>query len=149
MARQSGREFRSIEDVASEIRTRSSPLVDLLGLRIESATPDEIVATLRVDPEKHLHPWNAVHGGVYCTIVETLATLGAQFAALPEGKVASGIENHTSFLRQVREGEITARATPIQRGKQLHLWEVRVTDAEARPVAYGVVRLMLLEQRGA
>ena len=131
---------------AEQIGELPSPFTELIGLRIERCTADEVTATLTVDPARHLHPWGAVHGGVYCAIVETLATLGAQLAAIPAGKLASGIENHTSFLRQVRQGELRARAVPINRGRQLHLWSVSITDEADRLVAHGTVRLALLDQ---
>jgi 1,4-dihydroxy-2-naphthoyl-CoA hydrolase len=131
-------------DVAAELRALPSPFTELFGLRIDTLMPEEVTASLTVDPARHLHPWGAVHGGVYCTLIETLATLGAQLSALPAGKLASGIENHTSFLRQVRDGELKARAVAINRGRQLHLWAVTITDERDRLVAHGVVRLALL-----
>jgi 1,4-dihydroxy-2-naphthoyl-CoA hydrolase len=123
-----------------------SPFTELLGLRIDRLESDEVTASLMVDPKRHLHPWGAVHGGVYCALIETVATLGAQLSAIPAGKLASGIENQTSFLRQVRGGELTARATPIHRGRQLHLWTVTISDERNRPVAHGTVRLALLDE---
>ena len=134
-----------MDNVLAHLNTLSSPLVETLGIRLESATEDEVVASMIVDPAKHFHPWGAVHGGVYCAIIETLATLGAQMSAVPAGKLASGIENHTSFLRQVRGGELRARGKAIQRGRQMHLWEVRITDEQDRIVAHGTVRLALLD----
>ena len=104
-------------DLEAQLRDLPSPFTELLGLRIERLTPEEVTASLTVDPERHLHPWGAVHGGVYCAMVESLATLGAQLSAVPAGKLASGIENHTSFLRQVRDGQLRARATAISRGR--------------------------------
>lgn len=132
-------------DVADQLSALRSPFTELLGLHYDVRSPDEVTAHLTVDPERHLHPWGAVHGGVYSAIVETLATLGAQLSAIPEGKLASGIENHTSFLRQVRDGQLRARATPVSLGRQLHLWSVAVTDEQDRLVAQGLVRLMLLD----
>jgi uncharacterized protein (TIGR00369 family) len=132
-------------DVADQLCALRSPFTELLGLHYDVRSPDEVTAHVTIDPERHLHPWGAVHGGVYSAIVETLATLGAQLSAIPDGKLASGIENHTSFLRQVREGQLRARATPVNRGRQLHLWSVAITDEQDRLVAQGVVRLMLLD----
>jgi uncharacterized protein (TIGR00369 family) len=132
-------------DLAAELRAIPSPFMELFGLSVDTLEPDEVTATLSVDPARHMHPWGAVHGGVYCTIIESLATLGAQLSAIPAGKLASGIENHTSFLRQVREGKLTARATAINRGRQLHLWSVTVSDERNRLVAHGMVRLALLD----
>lgn len=139
----------SVEDLVARLRGMRSPHVDLLGLRIRSVSPDEVVATLTVDPEKHFHPWGAVHGGVYCSVIETLATLGAALSAIPEGKLAVGVENHTSFVRSVRAGELTARGAALNRGRQMHLWEVRIVDERERLVARGTVRLALIQQESS
>ncbi|GAC1399239.1 MAG: PaaI family thioesterase [Chloroflexota bacterium] len=119
--------------------------MELLGLHLDKIAEDEVTGWLVVDPGRHFHPWGAVHGGLYCTVVETLATLGAAARALPAGKLAVGVENHTSFLRPVKEGRLSARAVPLSRGRQLHLWEVRITDDHDRLVAHGTVRLALIE----
>jgi uncharacterized protein (TIGR00369 family) len=132
-------------DAVAQLRELPSPFTELLGLRIDRLDLDEVTASLTIDPERHLHPWGAVHGGVYCALIETVATLGAQLSAIPAGKLASGIENHTSFLRQVRDGQLRAQATAINRGRQLHLWSVTISDDRDRPVAHGLVRLALLD----
>ena len=132
-------------DWVVRLRELPSPFTELLGLRIDRLDPDEVTASLTVDPARHLYPWGAVHGGVYCALIETVATLGVQLSAIPAGKLASGIENHTSFLRQVRDGQLRARATAINRGRQLHLWSVTISDDRDRLVAHGLVRLALLD----
>jgi uncharacterized protein (TIGR00369 family) len=137
-----------MQELVDQLRSAPSPLVDLLSLRIETVTEEEITATLPVDPAVHMHPWGAVHGGVYCAVIETLATLGAALAAIPEGKLAVGVENHTSFVRAVRGGELRARAVPLHRGRTLHLWEAQIVDERNRLVARGTVRLAIVESDG-
>jgi uncharacterized protein (TIGR00369 family) len=56
-----------------------------------------------------------------------------------------GVSNHTDFLRAVREGVVTARSTPIHRGRTQQLWLVEVHDEADRLVARGQVRLQNLE----
>jgi 1,4-dihydroxy-2-naphthoyl-CoA hydrolase len=56
-----------------------------------------------------------------------------------------GLENHTSFVRAVRDGTLRATATPITRGRRSQLWEVVVRDAGGKTVATGRVRLLVLE----
>ena len=77
------------QEVAAQLRTLPSPFVELFGLRIDTLSEGEVRATLTVDPARHHHPWGVVHGGVYCTISETL---GAQLSAIPAGKLESGIK---------------------------------------------------------
>ncbi|MPZ73823.1 MAG: hotdog fold thioesterase [Nitriliruptorales bacterium] len=121
-------------------RTYSSGFDDLVGLRMIEADGDRVVAELFIE-SKHLQPGGIVHGGLYATLVETTASVGASLWLGPDG-VAMGIANHTDFLRVVGEGRLRAEAVPVERGRTLQLWEVLVTDVQQRPIAHGKVRLM-------
>ena len=56
-----------------------------------------------------------------------------------------GLENHTSFVRAVREGKVTIRATPVTRGRRTQLWEAVARDEQGRIVSTGRVRLLCLD----
>jgi 1,4-dihydroxy-2-naphthoyl-CoA hydrolase len=114
-----------------------------LGLAVVTATTERIVGTLKIEA-RHLQPAGIVHGGVYCSIIESLASMGA-LINLPQGRTCAGIENHTSFLRSIGAGTVTAVALPVNRGRSTHLWEVDVRDERERLVARGTVRLAILE----
>lgn len=115
-----------------------------MGLRLVKATLDEVTAELTLGPE-HKQAYGIVHGGVHAGIIETLASIGAALHAMPAGKSVVGLENHTSFLRAVREGKLTAVARPITRGRRSHVWEASVYDEAGKLAASGRVRLLLLE----
>jgi uncharacterized protein (TIGR00369 family) len=68
---------------------------------------------------------------------------------MAQGKSVVGMENHTSFLRAVREGTLRAMARPILRGRRSQLWEGSVQDEQGRLVATGRVRLLVLEPEAA
>jgi 1,4-dihydroxy-2-naphthoyl-CoA hydrolase len=112
----------------------------LLGTEWVEVSGERVVAQLTVRPELH-QPTGIVHGGVYATVVETTASVGAS-VYLDGAGFAVGITNSTDFLRSVREGVLTFTATPVQRGRTLQLWEVAVTDEQDRLVAHGKVKLM-------
>jgi uncharacterized protein (TIGR00369 family) len=115
---------------------------DLLGMRLVDASPDRAVVEWDVTPDLQ-QPYGIAHGGVYCTAVETAASWGAALWYGERGKVV-GVSNTTDFLRAVREGRLTATATPVHRGRSQQLWQVEVTDASTRLVARGQVRLQNL-----
>ncbi|MFC3501997.1 PaaI family thioesterase [Micromonospora krabiensis] len=121
-------------------------LVALLGLRIDEATADRVVIRWAVRPELH-QPFGIQHGGVYCSVVETAASVGASLWLGDRGTVV-GVANQTDFLRAVRDGELTAVGTPVHRGRSQQLWQVVITDAEERLVARGQVRLQNLSSGG-
>jgi 1,4-dihydroxy-2-naphthoyl-CoA hydrolase len=111
----------------------------VLGLELVSADGDRVTARLPVAP--HLHqPYGIVHGGVYCSVVETTASIGGALWFGDQGHVV-GVANSTNFLRSVREGELAVEATPVHRGRTQQLWQVTVTDDRDRLVARGEVRL--------
>ena len=115
-----------------------------VGIVAVSASRDGVAATVEVRAS-HKQPQGIVHGGVYTTIVETLASIGAALDAMTAGKNVVGLENHTSFVRAVREGTLHAEALPITRGRRSQLWEATIRNDEGAIVATGRVRLLVLE----
>ena len=115
-----------------------------MGLHVVRATRDEVVAELEVGAQHH-QPYGIVHGGVHGGVIETVCSIGAALNAMPDGRSVVGLENHTSFLRAVREGKLTVRATPVSRGRRSQVWQGDVRDERDRLVATGRVRLLCLE----
>jgi 1,4-dihydroxy-2-naphthoyl-CoA hydrolase len=116
---------------------------EALGLEFVTVSADEVVLRVPIGP--HLHqPYGIVHGGVWCGLVETAASVGAATWLGDKGNVV-GVSNHTDFLKAVREGVVSVRATPIHRGRLQQLWLVEITDDSFRLVARGQVRLQNLE----
>jgi uncharacterized protein (TIGR00369 family) len=111
-----------------------------IGLDFEEATPDRVVATIDIS-ERHHQGYGIVHGGVYSAIIETLASVGGHLFAAQSGGAVAGLENHTSFIRAIREGRLTATATPLTRGRRSHLWQCDIVDEQGRLIATGRVRL--------
>jgi 1,4-dihydroxy-2-naphthoyl-CoA hydrolase len=112
-----------------------------LGLTILEVTPDGGRAQLSIKDEL-LQPWGIVHGGVYCSIVESLASVSAHVWLTENGGgTVVGVNNNTDFLRAISSGTVTAVSTPIHRGRRQQLWLITITDEDGRMVARGQVRL--------
>ncbi|MFI7026738.1 PaaI family thioesterase [Micromonospora sp. NPDC049900] len=120
----------------------SSGFAGLLGLEFDEMSGDRVTIRWRVRPELH-QPYGLQHGGVYCAVVETAASVGGGVWLGERGQVV-GVSNQTDFLRPVRDGELTAVGTPVHRGRSQQLWQVEITDADGRLVARGQVRLQNL-----
>jgi uncharacterized protein (TIGR00369 family) len=120
--------------------------VKWLGLEIVEGDGDRLVAHWDVRPDQ-LQPYGIVHGGVHCSVIETVASFGAAAWYGERGKVV-GVSNHTDFLRAVGAGRLTAVGTPIHRGRLQQLWLVEIRDERDRLVARGQVRLQNLPADG-
>jgi 1,4-dihydroxy-2-naphthoyl-CoA hydrolase len=116
-----------------------------LGLRVLEAGPDRMVAAWTVGPHL-LQPYGIVHGGVHCSVVETLGSVGGAIWFGERGKVV-GVSNSTDFYRAVTEGEITSTASPVHQGRTQQVWVVESRDADDRLVSRGQLRLQNLPHR--
>jgi uncharacterized protein (TIGR00369 family) len=120
----------------------STGLDAVLGFEYSEVSGDRVVVTWKVSPD-HLQPHGIVHGGVYCSVVESAASIGAALWFGDRGTVV-GVANQTDFLRAVGDGRLTATATPLHRGRSQQLWLVEIIDDRQRLVARGQVRLQNL-----
>ena len=83
-----------------------------------------------------------VHGGVYASIAESLASAGTALGA-GAGKLAMGLSNHTSFLCPITEGTITACARARHRGRTTWVWEVECSNDAGRLCALARVTVAI------
>lgn len=122
-----------------------APFDSELGLQFTELTPDGARAQLEVK-RKLLQPMGLVHGGVYCSMIESMASVAAYtwLAANGGGNVV-GVNNNTDFLRAIKSGTVYGKAEPVHRGRRQQLWLVTITDDNDRMVARGQVRLQNLE----
>ncbi len=125
----------------------TSPFDSELGLRFTELSPDGARAQLDITP-KLMQPRGLVHGGVYCSMIESMASVSAYlWLSTRGGGNVVGVNNNTDFLRSVSSGTVYGAAEPIHRGRRQQLWLVTITDANDRVVARGQVRLQNLEDQ--
>jgi uncharacterized protein (TIGR00369 family) len=98
----------------------------------QEMTDERVVATMSVDDQPVLQPMGIVHGGVYATMAEGMTSEATFRAVFPDGNVAMGMSNQTSFLRPITGGTIHAEARRRHRGRTTWLWEVDFTDDDGR-----------------
>lgn len=121
------------------------PFVDLVGIEFDDVSARRVTAHLEAD-RRHQQPYGIVNGGVYATLVESLASYGAGTYAFERGLLVVGVSNATDFVRAHRTGRLDAVAEPVHQGRGQQLWEVRITRAsDDKLVARGQVRLQHVE----
>jgi len=110
------------------------------GIVIDELTGSRVSAHIELGPEHHT-PWGIVNGGVYCTVIEGMASIGASTAVRDQDKFAVGLTNTTHFLRSLTSGNVTVDAVAINQGRTQQLWRADITDEAGRLIAHGEVRL--------
>jgi 1,4-dihydroxy-2-naphthoyl-CoA hydrolase len=117
----------------------------LYGLDITYLTPEEARATVVVRDEL-LQPAGLVHGGVFASMAESLASAATWYGVAGEGKVAQGLANQTSFLRPILGGTVRAVARRRHAGRTTWVWEVDILDDADRVCA--LVRMTIAVREG-
>jgi uncharacterized protein (TIGR00369 family) len=116
----------------------------LVGWQLDELD-DGVVRAHVVVREQLKQPMGLLHGGVYATIAETLASMATALAVMDGGYTAMGLSNQTSFLRPVTEGTVRAEALALHRGSTTWVWDVRFSDEAGRLCA--VTRMTIAVRR--
>ncbi len=119
----------------------------LYGLELLEMSETEVHARVSVRDELK-QPAGLVHGGVYASLAESMASIATGLAVLGDGMVAMGMSNSTSFLRPITEGAVRGHATRLHRGRTTWLWDVRFTDDEDRLCAVTRMTIAVRPMRG-
>ena len=106
----------------------------LYGLEMLAFSDTEVRAQVTVRDELK-QPAGLVHGGVYASIAESMASMATALAVLEQGDMAMGLSNSTSFMRPITDGVVHAHATRLHRGRTTWVWDVRFSDDDDRTCA--------------
>lgn len=127
-------------DIDPTDHSRDSAFLLALGLEFDSVEDTRVEAHIELG-EDHLTPWGVVHGGVYASIAETIASVGASQAVRDRNQYAAGLHNGTDFLRASSGGRLTVTGEAIQQGRTQQLWLVTMVREDGKDIARAQVRL--------
>lgn len=121
-----------------------SALPGHLGIEFTEAGDGYLVARMPVDHRTH-QPFGILHGGASVVLAETLGSV-ASFLMLPDpnSQRPVGLEINANHLRSVREGWVYGRCTPIHVGRTTHVWDIRISDEQGRPVCVSRLTIAII-----
>jgi uncharacterized protein (TIGR00369 family) len=111
------------------------PISGLMGFAVTSVSEGEVFFTCTPD-ESAYNPIGVVHGGLVCTLLDSVAGCAVQ-STLPAGTGYTSLEIKVSYLRPVtaESGELTARGWVTRRGRRATFAEGEVRTADGKVVA--------------
>lgn len=106
----------------------------LMGIELEEASAERVVATMRVRPDL-CTAGSTLHGGAFMAFADTLGAV-ATVLNLPAGARTTTIESKTNFLGGAPAGTtVRAETTPIHKGRTTMVWQTRITGENGKPCA--------------
>ena len=124
-------------------RSHDHTAVSQMGIEFTEVGEDSLTARMPVDARTK-QPAGLLHGGATMLLAETLASCAAWQTIDRSVMTAVGLEINANHVRSARDGWVTGRVTPVHLGRSTQIWEVRVTDEQARLVSVGRVTVSLI-----
>ena len=132
---------------ADEMQKTIAPLFPgLMGVAIEEATPEKVVASMPVRPEL-CTTGNVCHGGALMAFADTVGAIGT-VANLPAGARTTTIESKTNFMGGAAVNtRVVAEAIPLHRGRTTQVWQTTIRSEDGKLVAVVTQTQMVLPAR--
>lgn len=114
-----------------------------LGIRVVELSPERVVMQVEVGPKVH-QPYGILHGGVSALMAEGAASIGGA-VSVGADQIVVGTELNCSHLRPMRSGVLTATATPVRKGRSVHVWAIELTDEDDRMICISRCTLQVMK----
>jgi len=102
-----------------------------LGLEWHELTADAARVSFAVRDNLR-QPLGLLHGGIYCAVAETVASVATVRAVWREGRIGSGLSNSASFLRPITAGTVHVTARRRHHDDREWLWGHEFHDDQDR-----------------
>ncbi len=118
------------DDVDNEALIAMMPFADQLGITLDEAGPERVVATLPWAP--HLCTTAGVmHGGVLMSLADTVGAL-VVFLGLADGETTATITSTTQMFRPLTSGTVRAVSVLLNRGRTTATAQTSLYDSGDR-----------------
>src|ERR1700759_1881875 len=121
------------------------PMARVMRVDLVAVEPGKVVFTCEPDASM-FNPSGAIHGGLVCTVLDSVAGL-ALHSTLPAGKGYTSIEIKVNYLKAVRldASPLSATGTVVKSAARVGFTEGVVTDASGKVVATATSTLLIFD----
>ena len=114
-----------------------------LGMEVVEIGPGTTTIKIETSKELHANQQGTIHGGLISELADAaIGTAHSTFIA--EGESFTSIELKINFYRPVFGGVLTAKAHPLQKGRNVSHYFCEVQNTEGKTVAVATSTIMTL-----
>lgn len=120
-----------------------TPISRTLGMNIEDIGLGTATVSINTKKELHANQQGTTHGGLISELAD--ASIGtAHSTFIEDGQSFTSIELKINFYRPVFDDRLTAKAKPLQKGKNVSHYICEITNTEDKMVAVATSTVMTL-----
>ena len=121
-------------DAIEQLNRDLLPFAKLLGIRFVSASPECVIAEMKVREDMCTRP-AILHGGAMMALADTLGGCATSLN-LRDGAMTTTIESKTNFIGPAMVGTtVRAECAAIHRGRRTMVWQTRVASDNGKLLA--------------
>lgn len=109
-------------------------LMETLEIEYTDVGEDYLTARMPVSPKVY-QPDRVLHGGATAALAESVGSAAVFVLNKNPKAIVRGIEISANHLKSVQSGYVHATARPINLGKTIQLWEVKVEDDDQQLIS--------------
>ncbi len=118
-----------------------NPYDETMGHVVAALDEDHCIVTTATGPRFH-QPHGITHGGFLAGLMDS--SMGYLISANNPGVACSNVDLQISFARATRDGQLTARADVLKRGRRAWVLQSTVTDEDGNFVAQARSTFLIL-----
>ncbi len=121
-------------------------LMETLEIEYVDIGDNFLTAKMPVNSRVH-QPYGLLHGGATAALAESVGSAASAFFVDSTKFIVKGIELSINHVKSVKEGEVTATARMIHKGRTTHLWEIKVVNENNDLISISKLTNIILEKK--
>ena len=121
-------------------------LLETLDIQFTEIGENFLKATMPVGPKVH-QPMGLLHGGATVALAETLGSVASFIYVNDPSRSCVGVEINANHVRSVKSGTVTGIVSPINLGKSLHVWDIRIHNENDQLVSVCRLTVAVIERK--
>ena len=121
-------------------------LMETLNIEYTDVGEDFLEAKMLVNSTVH-QPAGLLHGGASVALAESVGSAASSLFIDHATQEIRGIEISANHLKSKRDGVVTATARIINKGRSIHLWEIKITDEAGNLISLCKLTNMVLDRK--
>ncbi len=109
-------------------------LMETLSIEFTDVGEDFLTARMPVN-ETVYQPDGVLHGGASAALAESVGSAAVFVLNKNPKAIVRGIEISANHLKSINSGYVYATARPINLGKTIQLWEIRIVDEQKQLIS--------------